>query len=142
MKRVFSTGGIVFNNKGQILLIKSISLRDEKILHWKFPKGHLEDKESMQDGALREVEEETGIKAKIISKVGDSKYTLTYKNEKFFKIVSFFLMEYVSGNLKPQVGEIEEVKWFSPEEALKILSFSADKKLLEKAVDIYGEKYR
>lgn len=138
MKRVISAGGIVFNKEKQVLLTKAGSLRDETKEHWKFPKGHIEVGESSQDAALREVGEETGIKAKVLGKIGESKYTFTYKEEKIFKIVVVFLMEYISGKPSPQVGEITEVKWVFPEEALKILSFSIDKALLKKAMEKYG----
>jgi 8-oxo-dGTP diphosphatase len=138
MKRIFSAGGIVFNNVGQVLLTKAGSLRDESKKHWAFPKGHIDPGETSTEAALREVKEETGVEAKIISKVGDSKYTFAYNGEKIFKVASYFLMEYISGELIPQIGEIEEVDWVSTEEALKILSFSADKDLLKKALELRG----
>lgn len=115
---------------------KAGSLRNETTMHWKFPKGHLDEGESLTQAALREVGEETGIRAKIISKIGVSKYTYPLRGKKRFKIVTYFLMEEIGGQLHPQAGEIEEVRWVSPEEALKILSFSADKKLLEKALEL------
>ncbi len=136
MKRIISAGGIVFDDQGEVLLTKSGSLRDESQKHWKFAKGHIEEGETSEMAALREVEEETGIKAKIIEKLGDSKYTYKYKDQEIFKIVVMFLMEYISGEPVPQVGEIDEVGWYSKEEALNMLSFPADKKLLQKAIDL------
>lgn len=138
MKRVISAGGIVFNELNQVLLTKSGSLRDASVLHWKFPKGHIEEGETSEQAALREVEEETGVKAKILVKIGDSKYTFRYKKTQIFKIVVMFLMEYLRGELTPQPGEIDEVEWFDTAEALKILSFSADKTLLKKAIELHG----
>lgn len=137
MKREFSAGGIVFNKGGQVLLVKAGSLRDESKKHWKFPKGHIDEGESSKDAALREIEEETGIKAQILEKIGESKYVFPFKGEKIFKIVIYFLMKEIGGELKPQEGEIEEVRWVSPEEALKILSFPTDKKLLEKTLSLF-----
>lgn len=137
MKREFSAGGIVFNKSGQVLLVKAGSLRDRSKKHWKFPKGYIVGEESSKEAAIREVEEETGIQAEIVEKVGDSKYIYPNKDgEKIFKAVIYFLMKEVGGNLKPQKGEIEEVGWFEPDEALTMLSFSADKKLLEKALEL------
>ncbi len=148
MKRVISAGGIVFKD-GQVLSTKTPSMRDLSKKHWGFPKGHVEEGEKSEVAALREVEEETGVKARVIKKIGDTKYTFlykqrlktspkgsVYKDQKIFKIVIWFLMEYESGNLSPQPGEIEEVRWFTPEEALVNLSFPQDKKLLQKALEI------
>jgi mutator protein MutT len=139
MRREISAGGVVFNKDGQVLLVSAGSLRDRSKLHWKFPKGHIEGEETSEEAALREVEEETSIQAEIISKLGDSKYTYILKDEKIFKIVIWFIMKEVSGKPKPQAGEIEEVKWVEAEEALKLLSFSIDKTLLKKALEIHGQ---
>ena len=140
MKREFSAGGIVFNDKGQVLLVMAGSMKDRETKHWKFPKGNINEGESSKDAAIREVEEETGIKAKIIEKIGDSKYVYPLNGEKIFKIVIYFLMDYVSGQARPQEGEIEEVRWVTPDEAFKLLSFPGDRKLLEKALEIYGKQ--
>lgn len=133
MLRQFSAGGIVFKGD-QVLVAQNSSIKDNKISFWGFPKGHLEEGESSASAALREVEEETGIKAKIIQKVGQSKYIFTQKGEKIFKVVTIFLMEYESGEPIPQVEEINEVVWTDPQTALKTLTFKNDKNLLKKAL--------
>jgi len=135
MKREFSAGGIVFKNN-QVLLISNAAMKDPKKAYWGFPKGHLEEGETGKEAAVREVKEETGIEAKIIEKLGESKYIFTHNGEKIFKIVPYFSMEYVSGELKKQDLEILEVLWISPEEALKKLSFSQDKAFLKKAIEL------
>ena len=85
MKREFSAGGIVVNNKGQVLLIQNVSIKDHKINYWGFPKGHIEEGESSKDAAIREVEEEGGVKAVVITKLGDTKYVYVRNGEKIFK---------------------------------------------------------
>ena len=132
--REFSSGGIVFNNEGYVLLTRAGSLRDKSQFHWKFPKGHLDPGETTKEAAVRQVCEETGVRVKIIEKVGKSKYVFPKHGERIFKIVTYFLMEYVSGKPKPQEGEIQEVRWVAPEGALKMLSFSPDRELLKKAL--------
>ncbi|MBI3290155.1 NUDIX hydrolase [Candidatus Microgenomates bacterium] len=134
--REFSSGGIVLNKNGQVLITSASSLRDRSKLHWKFPKGHVDLGESTKDAAIREVQEETGVKAKIIDKVGDSRYVFQMQGERIFKIVTYFLMQYEGGRMIPQEGEIEEVRWVKPEEALKMLSFSPDRKLLKIALEM------
>ena len=135
MIREFSAGGIVFNNQGQVLITQHSSNK-----HWSFPKGHIEKGQTSKEAALREVREEGGIEAKILEKVGENKYVYTNKEgEKVFKLVVLFLMTYVSGDIKDHDWEVSEAKWVTPEDALGILSFSTDKQLLKKAVEIYGQ---
>ncbi len=129
MKREFSAGGIVFNKKGEVLLT-----RHSQNHHWGFPKGLIEQGQKSEETALREVKEEGGVEAKILDKVGYSKYIYTFNNEKIFKVVTYFLMEYISGSPKDHDWEMEDAGWFTPDEALKTLSFSQDKELLKKAL--------
>jgi 8-oxo-dGTP diphosphatase len=138
MKRQFSAGGIVFK-EDQVLVVQNTAIKDKKISFWGFPKGHLEKGETTGEAALREVKEETGIEAKISSifkKVGESKYFFTQKGERIFKVVTVYLMDYVSGEPISQKGEITESRWMGPEEALRILSFKNDKDLLKKALNL------
>lgn len=131
MKREFSAGGIVFNDKGQVLLTKHSQNK-----HWSFPKGLTGDhpEQTIEESALREVREEGGVEAKIIGKVGYNKYVYSLNGEKIFKVVTYFLMKYLSGDPKDHDWEVEEGGWYEPEAALKQLSFSQDKKLLKEAL--------
>lgn len=131
MKREFSAGGIVFNDKGQVLLTKHSQNH-----HWSFPKGLIDPGQTPREAAVREVKEEGGVKAEILDKVGYSKYIYTLNKEKIFKIVTYFLMKYVSGDPKDHDWEMEEAGWYEPDEALKQLTFSQDKQLLKKALEI------
>ncbi len=132
MKREFSAGGIVFN-KGKVLLTKHSQNK-----HWSFPKG-LTDGQTLEEAALREVKEEGGVEAEIVGKVGYNKYVYILNGEKVFKVVTYFLMKYLSGDPKDHDWEVEESGWFTPEDALKQLTFSQDKQLLKKALEIYGK---
>lgn len=130
MNREFSAGGVVFNQNNQVLLTKNNGG------YWQFPKGHLDDGETVEQAALREVKEEGGVEAKIINKLGVEKYVYTTASgEKIFKIVSYFLMEYLSGDPKDHDFEVADSAWTNPDEALKKLSFSSAKTFLKKALD-------
>lgn len=135
MKREFSAGGIVFNNKGQVLLVENSSNK-----YWGFPKGLIEKGQNSQRAALREVKEEGGVEAEILEKIGDSKYVYTRDGERIFKVVTIFMMKYVSGDTKDHDYEISEAEWFEPEEALEKLSFTTDKSFLKRAVERYGKR--
>lgn len=125
MKREFSAGGIVFNNKGQLLLTQHSSNH-----YWGFPKGRIDPGQTSKETAIREVKEEGGVVAEIVEKVGESKYMYTLNSEQIFKVVTIYLMKYKSGDPKDHDWEVSEAGWFGPEEALKKLTFSQDKNLL------------
>lgn len=131
MKREFSAGGIVF--KGNKVLLTQHSQNH----HWSFPKGLIDPGQTTEQTAIREVREEGGVNAEIVDKVGYSKYVYTLDGEKIFKVVTYFLMKYVSGKIEDHDWEVENLGWFSPEEALKKLSFSQDKELLKKALEMF-----
>ncbi len=133
MKREFSAGGIVFNDKGRVLLAKHSQNH-----YWGFPKGLIDPGQTTKEAALREVKEEGGVEAEIIEKVGGSKYIYTFGGERIFKVVTIFLMKYLSGDPKNHDWEMEDAGWFEPQEALKTLSFSNDKLLLKKALEIWN----
>lgn len=143
-----SAGGLVYkieNNKILWLLIKTISgfktdvrkIGKQKTTAYKFPKGHLKEKEFLKTAALREVEEEGQIKAKIIDKLGSNNYIIWDREErkKIIKKVTFFLMEYIGpSNLKYYDTEVVlEREWYPVEEALKKLAYESEKTLLKKA---------
>ena len=142
-----SAGGIVFNIvNGQIFwfIIKTLSKKKvnrqhRKIRHtiYKFPKGHLNSGEVLKQAAIREVEEEGRIKAKIIDKVGSRDYIIwdEVTSKKIIKKVTFFLMEYrEESNLKYYDTEtVIGREWLSYEEALKKLAYDFERNLLKKA---------
>jgi bis(5'-nucleosidyl)-tetraphosphatase len=143
-----SAGGLVYkieNNKVFWLLIKTISnfksgknkKRERDGAIYKFPKGHLDKNEFLKQAALREVEEEGQVKAKIITKLGSNDYIIWDKEQrrKIIKKVTFFLMKYLEqSNLKHYDTEmVLERDWFSFGEASERLAYDSEKKLLKKA---------
>ena len=142
MKREFSAGGIIFKQtkSGPIfLLIKNMAMRDPDKSYWGFPKGHLNAGESSKEAAIREVKEEVGLRVEIIDKIGQSSYIFQVNGEKIFKIVTMFLMQAKKGQILIQDLEIQEAKWLGSEQVLELLSFSNDKKLFQKALEMYGK---
>lgn len=138
MKREFSAGGVVFKKDKQqvkILLIRNYK-PDREVNYWGFPKGHLEEGEKSMEAALREVEEETSVEAKVVSKIDRIEYFFKWEGETIFKNVTMFLMEYVSGEVRFQNEELAEAGWFTPEESLDKISFDKDRKILLKAMEM------
>jgi ADP-ribose pyrophosphatase YjhB (NUDIX family) len=141
-----SAGGLVYkkeNNKITWLLIKTVSnFKSKKNKKdsgeiYKFPKGHLNKNEFLKQAALREVEEEGRVKAKVISKLASNDYLIWDKElkKKIIKKVTFFLMEYLGpSNLKYYDEEmVLDREWFDFEDALDSLAYESEKKLLKKA---------
>lgn len=142
MTREISAGGLVIQKHGGNVLwlvVKEKSSKDFPGDRYQFPKGKIEDGETSEQTAVREVFEETGIKAKIIDKIDTVKFVYQFRGEKIFKIVVYFLMEFVSGDIVPQSGEIEKVLWLPTDEAEKILTISSGKSLLGKAVEMQAK---
>jgi len=149
IKREVSAGGIVFKKEKN----KVFWLICQHSYHkgWVFPKGLIGDKnedELMAQAALREVEEEGGIKAKIV----DDKpikvfYMYQWQNsphggktgEKILvkKTVYYFLMEYLSGDPKNHDWEISDAKFVSEKELKKTLTYKSDKEAFEKILKIF-----
>lgn len=97
---------------------------------WSLPKGKLADGESFKEAALREVAEETGLTCRILEKAGQVDYQ-DRKGRR--KTVRLWLMEPVAGRLRDYRpnGEIDEVRWVTPIEAVELLEYGHDRDLVE-----------
>ena len=131
----FAAGGIVLVDK-KVLLVKN-RLRSEYKKHynsgfWGFPKGHLEEGETPIKAAEREVFEETGFEVACVGEkpIAESRYTIEY-GETIEKTVWFYEMRVISEFKKEPDHEIEEIALVSKKQALSLLTYEEDKKILE-----------
>ncbi|MGE5324703.1 MAG: NUDIX hydrolase [Actinomycetota bacterium] len=106
------------------------------------PKGNIDRGEKPVETAVREVWEETGLRARPIAKLADVKYVYFRKwsdNARIFKVVSFFLMKYQSGqigDITPEMQhEVRRAWWMPLDEAAKKLSYSGEKEAAKKALE-------
>lgn len=141
MKIQFSAGGIVIkkeNNKIFILISQHSQHHG-----WVFPKGligdHIEG-ESKETTALREVEEETGAKGKIVKALTPVAYWFVLEKEKIRKTVYYFLMEYIGGDITKHDREMEAVEWLPIEKVAKRLTYESDKQVWQEAIKILNSK--
>ncbi len=125
----FSAGGIVVD-EGRLLMVKVRNLEGQE--RWTFPKGHIEQAETAEKAAVREVEEETGYLCEILRAFDRVQYYFQRNGELTKKTVTWFLMKPIKkvGALDPE--EILETEWVSKEEAEKRAVYKSDKKLLAK----------
>jgi hypothetical protein len=89
------------------------------------------------------VAEETGVQGRLVEKLGDVRYVYTWRGERVFKVVSFFLVRYVRGRLgdiPPGFRhEVAETRWLPLEEAPRLLSYGGEREMAEKALGRIGE---
>ena len=131
LKKDFSAGGIVWDPPAKkVLMIYVQNLGRQKV--WTFPKGHPEAKETDEQAALREVQEETGWEAKILRHLMDVRYFYVHKDTKYKKRVRWFFMAPARkiGEFNPD--EILDCEWIPLDEAQMRITYETDKKLLEK----------
>jgi len=134
-KRVdeISAGGLVIDQSGtKGLLIGRIDARDksrERLL-WSLPKGHIEEGESPEAAALREVKEETGIESEISKSLGVIDFWFMAGGKRIHKTVHHFLFKETGGKIAPQVSEVDDVRWFPLTEIIDRLAYPDEKKLI------------
>jgi 8-oxo-dGTP diphosphatase len=96
---------------------------------WGLPKGKLDEGESYEEAALREVEEETGLVCRLLDPCGQTTYPHPEGRE---KVVRYWLMEPVVGEFQPG-GEIDELRWLTVEDALHVLTYEEERALLRQS---------
>jgi 8-oxo-dGTP pyrophosphatase MutT (NUDIX family) len=108
------------------------------------PKGHIDPGEQPEATALREVREETGLEGRSRGKLGDVKYVYRFEGRSIFKIVTFYLLEWESGEIdalcKDMRVEVEVAFWLPLERAVKELSYPGERKMAEKALELLTPK--
>jgi 8-oxo-dGTP diphosphatase len=93
---------------------------------WSFPKGKLDKGESWEDAALREVEEEIGVRCRLGAELPPTSYKDPKGRD---KVVRYWLMEPLDGEFEPS-DEVDEMRWVSPADAERLLSYEHDRELL------------
>ena len=136
MIREFSSGGLVIRNMRGRPHLAVVRVRDEILA---LPKGHPEEGESMKEAALREVREETGLTGEIEEKLGDVRYWYARGGERVFKVVSFYLLRYLSGRIADHDHEVEEALWIPLDEAPKRLAYGGEREMARTALSKLAE---
>ena len=152
-KKEFSAGGVVYKReKENILWLITKSAPSDRIPKsvWRLPKGWIDDdsrggagvfasgkekakENDIRKAAVREVEEEGGVKVKVIRKLDTVRFFFVIGNVKVMKFVTFYIMEWTSDLPGGYGPESEEVGFFPYNKARQKLEYSSEKKILDKA---------
>jgi 8-oxo-dGTP pyrophosphatase MutT (NUDIX family) len=157
MMREISAGGVVIRKEGGVWWVAAIELpvasdaapdpskpavRTKPKAVLCLPKGLIDPGEKALDAALREVREETGITAAPITKLGDIKYVYVRSwgdGERVFKIVSFYLLRYESGQIDNITEgmriEVGRAKWVPLTDATHLLAYGGEKQMARQALE-------
>lgn len=128
-----AAGGVVVRGKGEGIEVV-VTGRDSDQT-WVFPKGTPERGEKIEETALREVSEETGLEVEIVAPLGTIDYWFAVPGERVHKAVHFFLMRSTGGDTSRHDQEYDHVRWVGVDEARRLLSFRTYHEILDRALD-------
>jgi 8-oxo-dGTP pyrophosphatase MutT (NUDIX family) len=138
VRREFSAGGVLVRRVRERWVLAGIRPAGKKPGIWALPKGLIGPGEKPEEAALREVAEETGVEARLVTKLGDIRYVYTWAGERVFKVVSFYLLRYRRGRLgqiaPEQEIEVAEARWLPLDEAPKLLAYRGEREMAENAL--------
>jgi 8-oxo-dGTP diphosphatase len=121
---VKASGGVVWRRRAGGIAVALV--HRPRYDDWSFPKGKLDRGESWEDAALREVEEEIGLRCRL----GHELPPTSYRDAKGrAKVVRYWMMEPLDGEFAPS-HEVDEVRWLTPADADRLLSYGHDRALL------------
>jgi 8-oxo-dGTP pyrophosphatase MutT (NUDIX family) len=130
----FSAGGVVVNPNREIVVIVPTRRAADGSRVLALPKGHPDGSESPVEAALREVREEAGVEAEVVGSLGEVRYWYQRNGKRIAKVVEFFLLRYVSGDVNDHDHEVEHARWVPAAEAAKTLSYAGERDMVREAL--------
>jgi 8-oxo-dGTP pyrophosphatase MutT (NUDIX family) len=135
--RATSAGGVVHRHQGDTREIVILHRRAPVL--WALPKGTPDSGETIEETALRETREETGLEVELEAPIRSIRYFFVRGSTRFHKTVHFFLMRPVGGALELHDQEFDEVRWAPVPEALALLTHATERSVVEQALKLIEE---
>lgn len=127
-----SAGGVVCEEHGGDVMVAVCGRLKTGL--WALPKGTPDSGETLEETALREVREETGLSVEIAAPLGHIEYWFTRDSERIHKQVYFYLMRPCGGTFDDHDPEFDVVRWVSAVEARDTLTYPSEREVLQRAM--------
>ena len=134
MPSEFSAGGVVMNADREVIVIVPTRRAADGSRVLALPKGHPDGRESPLQAALREVREEAGVQTEVVETLGEVRYWYQRGGRRIAKVVEFFLLRYVSGDVADHDHEVEQARWIPATEALETLTYAGERDMVRRAL--------
>jgi 8-oxo-dGTP pyrophosphatase MutT (NUDIX family) len=137
-----SSGGVIFRRTDAGVEVCLIAVAGGE--RWQLPKGHPGPGESLEETAVREVREETGLDGHSLGQIDKIDYWFWaddgQRKHRVYKIVYFHLLECTGGSTKGHDFEVDDAVWFPVDEAVQRLTFETEKKVARRAKQMIAER--
>ena len=128
-----SAGGVVVRDGTVVVIVPTRrAASGHKVLA--LPKGHVDPGETPEQAARREVREEAGIEAALVAELGEVRYWYQRDGRRIPKLVTFFLFDYVGGDVADHDHEVEEARWILLAQAARELTYKGEREMVGRAV--------
>jgi 8-oxo-dGTP pyrophosphatase MutT (NUDIX family) len=143
VQKEVSAGGVVYrrtdpkiDQQSEIEVVLASRRTRRGQLAWGLAKGGIEEGETLEEAAVREVLEETGLRAVIEESLGDTRYFYVWEQTRIRKTVHFFLMRATDDEPAERDDEMEEIRWFPIDRALKRAAYRGEREVIGRAAEI------
>ena len=144
IEQLVSAGGVVYRMEQGVLDIAICGQYSQDSWSWRLPKGTPDTGETLEETAIREVIEETGLKVKLEAPIGSIQYWFVRPDNgiRCQKTVYFYLMRAVGGSVKDNDNEFDEVRWANADESLLTLTYKNEIDILDKAIYMVSQSIK
>lgn len=138
-----SAGGVIFR-ESEGIEVALIATKGGEV--WGLPKGLVERErnEPLEEAALREVQEETGLVGRVLERIDKIEYWYRWEEDnepvRYHKIVYFVLIEHQGGDIRNHDFEVDEVRWFALAEAERVASYESEREILHKTGELLAKR--
>jgi 8-oxo-dGTP pyrophosphatase MutT (NUDIX family) len=135
-----SAGGVITRPEGgafQVVLVGRA-----RPLRWSIPKGTPLPGETLEQTAMREVREETGLSVRILERLGDISYSFSVRGVRHLKTVHFYLLNAVSGSIDEHDWENDYVAWVPEHDVPRLMSFESEFAIVQQAIVRTRERFQ